>query len=979
MDGLDEDEFGGSDWPDDQDLLQAATEAETQPPPVSHPSKRRRLDADSHGNAADDIADASDASDDFDPPAHPIPSGARSGSGFRQTTLFGGAAPTTGGILPPHQRAKVNPSRTTEPPTHHKLDEDALKTWVYPTNLGTIRDYQYNIVQKGLFNNLLVALPTGLGKTFIAATIMLNWFRWTREAQIVFVAPTKPLVAQQIDACFGIVGIPRSQTTMLTGTVSPGLRAEEWASKRVFFMTPQTMVNDLKTGICDPKKVVCLIVDEAHRATGGYAYVEIVQFIRRFNPSIRVVALTATPGSSVEAVQAVIDGLDIARVEIRTEDSLDIRPYVHARHVELVVFDPSEEMLLMKELFSKTLQPILDKLNTANGYWSKDPLALTAFGLTQARVQWANSDAGRKASMGLKGMMHQLFALLASLAHAIALLNYHGIGPFYQTLHAFRAEVEGEPGKGGKYRRQIVDHASFQRLMGLAQRWISDPEFIGHPKLTHVRQVVLNHFMDAAGGGDGEAPSATRIMIFVQYRDSAEEVVRVLKRHAPMIRPHAFVGQAGTKGSEGMNQKTQLDVIQKFQQGLYNTLVATCVGEEGLDIGEVDLILCYDSSASPIRMLQRMGRTGRKRAGNIVLLLMRGKEEDSYVKAKDGYEKMQQMIAAGTRFTFHEESSPRILPKAAQPVVDRRVIEIPIENTQGDLPEPRRRGKAPKRPAKKFHMPDGVQTGFVQASRIRHGAADGDESDEAERDDDDDHDAEPPIRRPPVAVERPTLDEVILSGIDEKELARRYQYVHGGDGTDTVSLPSLDAFPARQRILGPVSQIKHSRMTRRMVSMLNAMSGVDAGRLRGWRAHLHPDDEQLVTAERTAGPLRPDRGMAPDAWSSEGSSSSADGQGDVDGFVVGDASDADPTTSLTSSPLSADVSRTRFYISPKKRPWNDTDTDEDLPDVDALVEKSSSLGHREAPISDSEESLPSQVPPRRFRRPVLAESEGSEA
>jgi ERCC4-related helicase len=50
-----------------------------------------------------------------------------------------------------------------------------------------------------------------------------------------------------------------------------------------------------------------------------------------------------------------------------------------------------------------------------------------------------------------------------------------------------------------------------------------------------------------------------------------------------------------------------------FAKGDYNVLVATCIGEEGLDIGEVDLILCFDSQNSPIRMLQRMGRTGRVR------------------------------------------------------------------------------------------------------------------------------------------------------------------------------------------------------------------------------------------------------------------------------------------------------------------------------------------------------------------------------
>lgn len=85
-------------------------------------------------------------------------------------------------------------------------------------------------------------------------------------------------------------------------------------------------------------------------------------------------------------------------------------------------------------------------------------------------------------------------------------------------------------------------------------------------------------------------------------------------------------------------------VISAFKKGIYNVLVATSIGEEGLDIGEVDVIYCYDAQKSPIRMvslsrlllnssdkrkiqLQRVGRTGRARQGKIVVLMAEGKEE----------------------------------------------------------------------------------------------------------------------------------------------------------------------------------------------------------------------------------------------------------------------------------------------------------------------------------------------------------------
>ena len=43
-----------------------------------------------------------------------------------------------------------------------------------------------------------------------------------------------------------------------------------------------------------------------------------------------------------------------------------------------------------------------------------------------------------------------------------------------------------------------------------------------------------------------------------------------------------------------------------------NVLVATCIAEEGLDIGAVDVCVFYDQVGSPISMVQRMGRTARR-------------------------------------------------------------------------------------------------------------------------------------------------------------------------------------------------------------------------------------------------------------------------------------------------------------------------------------------------------------------------------
>lgn len=751
---------------------------------------------------------------------------------LHQTTLFRGQSQAGFSKSQPSTGRRNWPlTNKDEEPTHHKIDRDAMMTWVYPINLGAARDYQFNIVRRGLFHNLLIALPTGLGKTFIAATIMLNWYRWTQDAQIVFVAPTKPLVAQQVAACFNIAGIPKSATTMLTGNTAPGIRAEEWTNKRVFFMTPQTIINDLKAGICDPKRVVLLVVDEAHRATGSYAYVEVVKYLKRFTNSFRVVALTATPGASVEAVQEVIDGLGVSKVEIRTEESLDIRQYVHSRKIDPLIFEYSEEMVMIMDLFSEAVRPVLNRLNGMNAYWSKDPLSLTPFGCTQARQKWMASQ-GQRSDFATKGMVNTIFTILASLSHSLELLKFHGIVPFFHKVCEFRNEAEGD--KGGKYRRQILDSGSFKTMMARVQSWVSNVEFIGHPKLEYLQSVVLNHFLDASEG----SISSTKIMVFVHFRDSAEEVVRILKRNEPMVRPHVFVGQASSKNSAGMDQKKQLDIIQKFKSGTYNTLVATSIGEEGLDIGEVDLIVCYDASASPIRMLQRMGRTGRKRAGNIKVLLMKKREEGNFTQAKDNYEKMQKMIAAGDRFTFQD--APRIVPKDIQPNPDMKMIDIPLENTQGDLPEPKKRARVPKRPPKKYHMPDGVRKGFRKASRL--------EDDDESGSEDSSLSKERPSRRPPTPVSIPNLDSVLLTTPQGKELEVTYLDI-GGDTPAFVEAPRIGVFPNLQRVLRPSKHLRHGKATERFVDMLERMHGNAETVDRRLLQNLHLDDRDAGEAQ----------------------------------------------------------------------------------------------------------------------------------
>lgn len=62
---------------------------------------------------------------------------------------------------------------------------------------------------------------------------------------------------------------------MCAGSMSPRERAVAWEMKRVFFLTPQVLTNDLTCGQCPAASIKCVVADEAHKALGNHSYCQV--------------------------------------------------------------------------------------------------------------------------------------------------------------------------------------------------------------------------------------------------------------------------------------------------------------------------------------------------------------------------------------------------------------------------------------------------------------------------------------------------------------------------------------------------------------------------------------------------------------------------------------------------------------------------------------------------------------------------------
>lgn len=137
------------------------------------------------------------------------------------------------------------------------------------------------------------------------------------------------------------------------------------------------------------------------------------------------------------------------------------------------------------------------------------------------------------------------------------------------------------------------------------------------------------------------------------------------------------IGHGASKGAKGVSQKQQLATMEKFRNGNINVLIATSVAEEGIDVGEVDLIVCFDtSSKNPTQLVQRMGRTGRRRNGKVVMLVTEGKEQATLRTALATKNSTNSKIKNCEEIKKVLRTSPRLVPTEFDPQCIETYIKI---------------------------------------------------------------------------------------------------------------------------------------------------------------------------------------------------------------------------------------------------------------------------------------------------------------
>ncbi len=446
------------------------------------------------------------------------------------------------------------------------------------------RDYQINLANQAIDENCIVVLPTGLGKTTVALHVISEYLS-KGTGGILFLAPTRVLINQHYE--FLKNNLLLDDISIITGEDLIQKRTKLW-NNSIVCATPEIARNDLNRGIVSSAQFTLVIFDEVHRTVGDYAYSGIAA--RFEDSSARILGMTATLPSEKEKATEILTKLRISSVAERTEDSPDVRPYTQKTNTEWINVELPIELKSIQKLLKLALDERYDILRK-NGIRLAEQQSLSAL----LRIRQFVLNQNRRSAK-------PLFTAIR-IHYALNILEAHGVTPFLKFCDRAKAK------KGVGIKELFEVDPNFTRAIHLANE--AQSRGIEHSKIPKLKEII-----ESVPG---------KALIFTSYRDSVDLIHTKLTELG--ISAGILIGKAG---DTGLKQKKQIETVQNFRDGVFRVLVATRVGEEGLDIAEVNQVIFYDNVPSSIRFIQRRGRTGRKDTGKLVVLIAKNTIDEAY-------------------------------------------------------------------------------------------------------------------------------------------------------------------------------------------------------------------------------------------------------------------------------------------------------------------------------------------------------------
>ncbi|KMT03583.1 hypothetical protein BVRB_8g192580 [Beta vulgaris subsp. vulgaris] len=488
------------------------------------------------------------------------------------------------------------------------------------------RKYQLELARKAFEENVIVVLETGCGKTLIAILLMCDMAHLINNPLknvCVFLAPTVVLVRQQARV---IEQFTDFNVGVYSGDDAKHLKTHvawerELEQYEVLVMTPQVLLRSLCHCFIKMERIALLIFDECHYAQkeSNHPYAEIMKvfYDMKVAQVPRIFGMTASPicgkGASINSLQALLH----AKV-YTVNDKRELETVVVSPVVEVYYYSAKEKLLNSHKKCSDKLEEIKRQCTSVLYRTGDDPSRVQNTKKLLQRLH--NNMVFSLTSLGLWGALQACHILLNGDGwERNELIDAKGNSSddflqneyLTQTACLLDMECKNDVAEGttdmlcNNLLREPFFSQKVLRLVGILSNFRSRPDM--------------------------------KCIIFVNRIIVARSLAYILGKIKVLSawKCNYLVGVH----SKRMSRNTMYQILEEFRSGELNLLVATKVGEEGLDIQTCCLVIRFDLPETLASFIQSRGRARMPQSEYAFLVDSENEREmnlmDSFRKEED--------------------------------------------------------------------------------------------------------------------------------------------------------------------------------------------------------------------------------------------------------------------------------------------------------------------------------------------------------
>lgn len=533
----------------------------------------------------------------------------------------------------------------------------------------TPRDYQVELFQAALEENIIVYLPTGSGKTFIAALLIKEKTHEVTKPldlggkRTVFLVPTIVLAIQQ-------AAYLRRHTYLKVKEFYGSMGVDFWGKERwktefeenhVLVMTAQIFVDVLNHAFFSAYQLNLLVFDECHAAVKDAPMKQVLSKLQSYESSRRpkILGLTAAlfrmrckPHKVPEVIQKLSESMGCI---VKIPSSVETVYRSSTKPCEIVLQYDDENN--KQNPYSLTLSVIiLDMVFKLMEEFKN------SYGELITKVESDVAKHPDKIDM-LLDALKDIDYLLRALGPYGA---YHCAHVYIHILQQAKSRVKvpqflADLNKVSALCREIKEICtSYFAKFSPKDRLL----LFVHPKVIRLLEVIRNFSPEKNLDERQRVNPKMCAIIFVERRCMANGLYHFLKDVAKhdetleFMKPLFTMGQASgrnasLKETKILNMK-QNEIMTNFREGRCNLIVATSVLEEGVDIPACNLIVRFDHIKTYCDYVQTKGRARSRKA--FYCLMMSQKETESYLEDLAQFHSIEQQLLAIGNFEDDRDS-----------------------------------------------------------------------------------------------------------------------------------------------------------------------------------------------------------------------------------------------------------------------------------------------------------------------------------